>query len=86
MILTKAKKQKKFQNKTRRNQFHITTLNFYFLMAPYCHQCQSGSYLKGHSSQVFLQLTKNVEKSLNCILTKFEPSTSCRFQDIAIQS
>ena len=34
----------------------------------------------------FFSVGLNVEKSLKCILTKFELSTSCRFQDIAVQS
>ena len=34
----------------------------------------------------FFTVDRNVGKSLQCILTKFELSTSCRFQDIAVPS
>ena len=35
---------------------------------------------------MFSTVDQNIGKSLKCILTKFELSTSSRFQDIAVQS
>ena len=42
--------------------------------------------LKGLFKSSFLLLTKNVGKSLKCILIKFELSASHRFQDITVQN
>ena len=46
---------------------------------------QIKSDLKGHLSQVFLSWPKYWEKP-ECTLTKFEVSTSFRFQDFAAQN
>ena len=34
----------------------------------------------------FFTIDQNIGKSLKCIFTKFELSSSCRFQNIAVQS